>query len=926
MSARDDDDLPEIRQGLADRATELFERLWDKPTTIRAHEWRWGKKGSLVLYLRGRGGPHWKCYESGQRGDMLDGIQHALNLDFAGALDWARGWLGMPEREERQYRRAETPPKQEKPAADYDTDQAEKSRRAGEQSAAAWAVAGSLAEIYLRQHRGIEAEAWPDALGFSDAATVQRCTGWKWWRWPALLVRATDAAGAVTGMQLIALKTDGSAAKHWEHDGKLKLSFGTLGGAAVRLPGDDRALLLAEGPETALSCWWATGITTWCNLGSIARAPLASVPLNRLIVVCADDDARDAQSNKALRDAIRGWRREGRRVVQVKPNALTKRDKSDFNDTLRAEGREAVRDRIMAAIKDQPAERDLPSVTEARQRAEELIEAAIDDLLNPDPFARLAVETRDAAPFKVLRLQTGIGKTEIAIRRAVREAANGAKILYLVPTHRLGSELVGRIEAEARRQGIMVSIDTWRGRGRPDKPDEALCSELEMIALAQAAKADTAEVCKICPSRDGCPYLAQFKRTAQIWIAAHDLLWHEMPPPLKGADLVVIDESFATRGLTGLAGRGRLITEAEVEAELMPAQDMLIAVLRDHPAGGLRRERLIEAGLTVEAARTARRFEWDARAKVNLARMSWQDAKRALKAAKRNRMIPRFAALWHAVEDLLIDDGPPASGHAVIGNHEIDGTIVRTVRLFGAERIAAGWRRTPTLHIDATVDMDLLRCRVPHAELVGEVEAAAPHMRIVQYPDKAFGKYALRNGRFLLKVWDWAVAYASRKGGDWGVVLPIEAKDAILAAREVPSFIRLHHFGALRGLDELRDVRGLIVVGRPMEGPGGVERIAGALSGRAVEAVAGDWYPAEVVQLRARDGSLATVEADRHPDPLAEAVRASIAEGELLQSIGRARGVNRTKADPIEVVLLTNVPVPGLPIDELRQWDGPTHR
>ena len=78
-----------------------------------------------------------------------------------------------------------------------------------------------------------------------------------------------------------------------------------------------------------------------------------------------------------------------------------------------------------------------------------------------------------------------------------------------------------------------------------------------MIALAQAAKADTAEVCKICPARDGCPYLAQFKRTAQIWIAAHDLLWHEMPPPLKGADLVVIDEGFATRGLTGFAGQGQ---------------------------------------------------------------------------------------------------------------------------------------------------------------------------------------------------------------------------------------------------------------------------------------------------------------------------------------------------------------------------------
>src|SRR5581483_880620 len=135
------------------------------------------------------------------------------------------------------------------------------------------------------------------------------------------------------------------------------------------------------GPETALSCWWATGITTWCNLGSIARAPLADVSIDRLIVVCADDEPRNAPANKGLRDAIRRWRRDGRRVVLAKPHALTQRDKSDFNDVLRAEGREAVRDRILAAIEDRPAERVLLSLAEAQKKVAELINAAIDELL-----------------------------------------------------------------------------------------------------------------------------------------------------------------------------------------------------------------------------------------------------------------------------------------------------------------------------------------------------------------------------------------------------------------------------------------------------------------------------------------------------------------------------------------------------------------
>jgi hypothetical protein len=255
-SAGEEDDRPAIRQGLTDSAVDLFWRLYGKPTT-RWHQLRWGRKGSLVLYLSARNGPHWYCYETRQGGDMLAAIQHALHLDFVGALDWARGFLGLPDRDDRgRNRPLHAEPIWSRPTVDYDAEQATKAARAGDLAGRSWAVAGTLADVYLRQHRGIEAETWPNALGFADAATVRRCTGWRWWRWATLVVRATDAAGAVTGAQLIAIEDDGSAARHWAHDGKLKLSHGTLSGSAVRLAGDDRALLLAEGPETALSCWW----------------------------------------------------------------------------------------------------------------------------------------------------------------------------------------------------------------------------------------------------------------------------------------------------------------------------------------------------------------------------------------------------------------------------------------------------------------------------------------------------------------------------------------------------------------------------------------------------------------------------------------------------------------------------------------------
>ena len=257
--------------------------------------------------------------------------------------------------------------------------------------------------------------------------------------------------------------------------------------------------------------------------------------------------------------------------------------------------------------------------------------------------------------------------------------------------------------------------------------------------------------------------------------------------------------------------------------------------------------------------------------------------------------------------------------------HKVGDATFAALRLYGVESINAAWLRVPTLHLDGTAHMELLRARLPHAELVASIEAATPHQRVVQLTGKTFGKLALGTARTLDKAWNWAVAYATRRGGDWLVIMPKDAEAAIASSKAVPRFIRLAHFGALRGLDTHRDVAGVIVIGRPMPPPADVERLAGIVTGRETECrVEAGWYPSETVTLHGRDGSAATVDADRHADALAEAFRASIAEDELLQAIGRVRGVNRTGDNPVEVVLLGNVPVPGLRLDSVLPWLGPS--
>ena len=59
-----------------------------------------------------------------------------------------------------------------------------------------------------------------------------------------------------------------------------------------------------------------------------------------------------------------------------------------------------------------------------------------------------------------------------------------------------------------------------------------------------------------------------------------------------------------------------------------------------------------------------------------------------------------------------------------------------------------------------------------------------------------------------------------------------------------------------------------------------------------------------------RAGNGVAVEGPYHPDPRAEAVRRAICEAQLVQAIGRGRGVNRTDANPLQIDILTNAVLP----------------
>jgi len=144
-------------------------------------------------------------------------------------------------------------------------------------------------------------------------------------------------------------------------------------------------------------------------------------------------------------------------------------------------------------------------------------------------------------------------------------------------------------------------------------------------------------------------------------------------------------------------------------------------------------------------------------------------------------------------------------------------------------------------------------------------------------------------------------------------------------SRSVPFNIEVEWFNNVSGLDDYKDARLLIAIGRTQPGPSDIEGIAGALTGlepfkASLKANGSAWFDKIVRGIRLKDGTGHPVDCDLHPDPMVEAIRSQICEAELIQAIGRGRGVNRTPDTPLDIDILANVCLP-VTVDTVAPWE-----
>ena len=180
---------------------------------------------------------------------------------------------------------------------------------------------GSIVESYLN-YRGLLLQSPPRCIRYHPSL-YHKPSGKSF---PAMLSVVTKyGSNKIEALHRTYLKVDGSDKADISPN---KMMLGQVKGAAVMLTPTNSTLVIAEGIETALSVYAATGFSTWASLSAcgMVSVQVPAVDITQEIIIAADADATGIASANKL--AVR-LLDEGYKVSIAKPSQGT-----DFNDTL----------------------------------------------------------------------------------------------------------------------------------------------------------------------------------------------------------------------------------------------------------------------------------------------------------------------------------------------------------------------------------------------------------------------------------------------------------------------------------------------------------------------------------------------------------------------------------------------------------------
>lgn len=546
-----------------------------------------------------------------------------------------------------------------------------------------------------------------------------------------------------------------------------------------------------------------------------------------------------------------------------------------------------------------------------------------------------------------VRATVGLGKSVTArrhldaLRRALAAEALPSRLLWCTPSHALAEE------AAAAWAGSCADVAVLRGYEAIDPGSGApMCRDIAAVRLALLAGLDVQTAA--CADRSGhdCPHLATCPKqrnrrevaAAEIVVAPYDVLFTGFAAASAELAAIVVDEGCWPRAAQTQGGlhvetlpvefvdlfpKRRILAALDEAADLHDLRQRLAQACVAGGPGPLGKAKLEAAGLDVAGARRAIAIE-KRRLVHGLVYPGMPKAERtaAERLARRNARTRLYVALWDAVERLLAQDAA-TDGRIRIQPHNPK-TALTEIVVLGVKALDETFEAAPILHLDATLRPELAGAVLPDLT-VTEIAADAPHqqLRLVNGP---FGKGSLcsspglgesearRRENTLRACVDYVRWQALRFPGRRSLVVTYLACEKAFAS--IPG-VEVAHFNAIAGLDAWRDIALLVVVGRPLPSDDDLAELCAAYFGRAAEG----GYAAASAAVAMQGGGGRQVSVRTHSDPCTETLRAAICDDELIQAIGRGRGVNRTADTPLEVHVLANVALP-LPHASVQRWEA----
>ena len=340
-------DAHTINEALMVNPIESYTAIFGEPKSLSAKKMRYS--GGLLVALKGSKQGLWYDFGEGKGGTPIDAIMSARGFNFKDALHVAADLAGItPNKEAVTYRAPRT-------NKHIQTDERQLIENKQASAKSIWEssvpIQGTLAETYLKKHRGIEhcnvlnVRFWPKGAQWINCDEEGNLVS-KTNQIPALIVPAHNANHQLTGVQRIYLDArTGSKNQFMDNP---KLSKGIIeGSAAVLQKGMKGAsVYLCEGPETAASL--AAAFPTATVIASLGisniknMAPLIQQIHGKEVIIAADYDGEQSRTSLIVKEALDALKHQGIDVKIVSPEPIKTLTKTDWNDVLIHQGKESI--------------------------------------------------------------------------------------------------------------------------------------------------------------------------------------------------------------------------------------------------------------------------------------------------------------------------------------------------------------------------------------------------------------------------------------------------------------------------------------------------------------------------------------------------------------------------------------------------------